>query len=342
MVVLFSRAMGFIVFATAMAHLGFVVSTAPPTNTTEAPTNLTEVYGNFTFDWDIEPIAVQQGTDISEPISFSYRIPMLDYHHKQCSFRILDYNCQPKDSLTFPDALYVNGVTTGKQRLEANVWIASDEIESSGYYGAYNDYRDHVAFCARIDCTFDGESIHFYETKYGFTIDLLTGFAMTAEVIDPYSLNKTLDSYEVSFYPTDGDLDDESLRIFEAATNEFLAQEISAWFNNTAHINATVLAQGQVQKNVTTGRRVLRNPAVPRSLQGSETLTGSKLAMGIHVEFENDPAPHTDEVNEALQHIWIDEFNFFLKNLQAVYTMCKSESNDIFQTTRHETSKQGT
>ena len=96
-----------------------------------------------------------------------------------------------------------------------------------------------------------------------------------------------------------------------------------------AYINATALAQEQVQKNVNTGRRLLRNPAVPRSLQDFEAWTGSKLALGIHVEFEYEPVPHTNEVNEAMQHIWIEESSSFLNNLHAEYT-CASRSRTTF------------
>ena len=278
------------------------------------------------FDWDIEPSSGIQITGISKEIVFGYRIPLLS-QDKQCGFQVLDKDCQlqpPSDS--YADSIYVSSVDTSQDySLLGGVSIDVNTIQSSNYYTEIDPYRGSVEFCARVDCFHQDMSVNFHEAKIRIGFDFTVGFAIEATLTDMFSRFKTLYSYKLSFYKTDGNLSDESLRVFEVAASMFLSKELNYWFRelmNPVQIGATVLSQEMITKQVLISR--LLQASLLRRLQEYETWTGSKLEIGLNATFDSEPAPSTDEVNEAQQWIWLNNADYFLGNLSAILSICGS------------------
>ena len=297
------------------------------------------------FDWDITPISMDQRNGIKEPMMFTYRIPSVDHTNKECSFQLLSYSCDSTEHLDFPSAIKVETVDTysvDQRLLVAALKMDLNAIGQSGYYTEIDSFQGKVEFCVRVDCMLDGESISFHETMWRLTLDFLAGFALQAEMYNAYSKYKTLYSYAMTFYKTDGDLGDSSLRLFEIAVGVFLTAELNQIFDNPVQIYATIKSQTMVTKQVeVTERRLLEADSQPqlRHLQQYETGVGSELDIGLEANFANEPAPHTDEVNDAQQYIFINKADFLLSNITAIIGICDSELMDIAES-EYETAKE--
>jgi hypothetical protein len=126
--------------------------------------------------------------------------------------------------------------------------------------------------------------------------------------------------YAFSLYPTDGDLDDESLEVLETTVSFFLGEELNtrlSAFNNMVEVTATVIDQTMVTMEVVEeGLRLLRARYGSRSL--TENVTGSEVELNLNVTFESEPAPSDDEVYSALEDAFIENSDIFLDNLTAV------------------------
>ena len=132
-------------------------------------------------------------------------------------------------------------------------------------------------------------------------------------------------------------MSDDSLRVFEIAASLFLGAELNHWFRelmNPLTIFAKVLSQKMITKQVAIAARFLRQAQeiLRRGLQEYETWTGSEVEIGLEASFENEPAPHTDEVNDAQAAIWLCCSEYFISNLTAILAFCGSELSDISET----------
>jgi hypothetical protein len=190
-------------------------------------------------------------------------------------------------------------------------------------------YRGRISFCTRVDCTLNGDSYNFHETKLLVDFDWTVGFAINAELGSSYTRYKLLHDYKLSLYKTDGELGDDALEVLKVAAELFLEAELNFWFrdeNNPVNLTTTVLGQKMVTKQVEEDLRFLRARDMSRSLIAYQTVTGSELGIGLAALFDHDPAPHTDEVNEAQAYAWTEKADLFLGNLTAILSICGSVS----------------
>jgi len=190
------------------------------------------------LDWDIEPWGMVEVTDIESEIIFRYDIPGLQQEGAQlqqtaCTFQVLNYDCAlPTNSagmLGLPQqpneqnetqagsAVYASSAdTTQPGRLTGGARIDAGSVaDSEFYYDIPEDpYRGSIKFCARVDCGLlmdDNEgggsisntemlnSVNFHETKMTVTFDLVSGFAIKAQLTGDYSKYKHLHSYKLHF-----------------------------------------------------------------------------------------------------------------------------------------------
>ncbi len=120
-----------------------------------------------------------------------------------------------------------------------------------------------------------------------------------------------------------------SLDLIQVAAALFLEADLNFLFrdlNNPINLTTSVHSQKMVTKQKEKGRRHLRARDVSRSLIEYETLTGSEIGVGLEALFDHDPAPHTDEVNEAQAYAWTEKADLFLGNLTAILSICGSVS----------------
>jgi hypothetical protein len=277
-------------------------------------------------DWAIEPLGdiIVQGTD--DAIVFSYNVPALR-EGKECSVRLFQEDCITDGG----SSVYIDMVdtTSVERELTSYFRIDMDTIQSSSYYTDLDPYRGRISFCTRVDCTWNGESLNFHETNLMADFDWTVGFAMNAVLESPYAKDKVLDTYELSLYPTDGELDDTSLEAVKIAAEIFLEAEMNSLLqdsNNTVNLTGTVLGQETFTKQEEIGRRLLRARDVSRSLTIYSNVTGSAVVIGWEALYSNDAAPHIDVVNAALANSWIEKADMFLANLTAIISTCGSVS----------------
>jgi hypothetical protein len=277
-------------------------------------------------DWAIEPLGdiIVQGTN--DPIVFTYSVPALR-EGKECSVRVFEEDCITDGG----SSVYIDMVDTTSVERELTSYVRFDmeTIESSNYYADLDPYRGRISFCTRVDCTWNGESINFHETNLMANFDWTIGFAMNAVLESPYAKEKVLDTYDLSLFPTDGELDDAALDAVVLAAETFLEAEMNAVLkdsNNTVNLTGTVLGQETTTIQVETGRRLLRARDVSRSLVIYSNATGTKVVIGWKALFSNDAAPHTDVINAALTDAWIEKADLFLENLTAIVSTCDSVS----------------
>jgi hypothetical protein len=278
-------------------------------------------------DWAIEPLGdiVVQG--VEDDIVFRYNVPAL-HAGKECSVRLFEVDCITVGG----SSVYMGMVdtTSVERQLTSNVRIDTETIKSSSYYAAMDPYRGRISFCTRVDCTLNGESYNFHETKLLVDFDWTVGFAINAELGSSYAKYKQLPAYELSMYTTDGDLGDDALEVLKIATELFLQAEMNTKLrdsNNPVKLTTTVLGQKKVTKEVEVrGLRFLRAQDVSRSLTEYETLTGTELEIGLEALFDHEPAPHIEEVNEVQADAWVEETDLFLGNLTAILSICDSVS----------------
>jgi hypothetical protein len=278
-------------------------------------------------DWAIEPLGsiIVQGTN--DAIVFRYNVPAL-YEGKECSVRLFEEDCITDGG----SSVYIDTVdtTSVERELTSYFRIDMETIKSSGYHTDLADpYRGRISFCTRVDCTWNGESVNFHETNLMADFDWTIGFAINAVLANPYAQEKVLDAYEVSLFPTDGELDDASLEAVRLAAEIFLEAEMNAYlqdFNNTVNMTGTVLGQETVTIQEEIGRRLLRARVVSRSLVIYSNVTGSAVSIGWEALFSNDAAPHIDLINAALANSWIENADMFLANLTTIISTCDSVS----------------
>ena len=277
-------------------------------------------------DWAIEPIGdiIVQG--VEDEIVFRYSVPTLR-DGKECSVRLFEDDCitvgGPSVYMEMVDTISVERQLTSKFRID------TETIKSSSYYTAMDPYRGRISFCTRVDCTLNGDSYNFHETKLLVDFDWTVGFAINAELGSSYTKYKQLDAYKLSLFKTDGELGDEALEVLKIATELFLEAEINTRLrdmNNPVNLTTTVLGQKMVTKQVEEGLRMLRGQDVSRSLVEYEIVTGSELGIGLEALFAYDPAPSTDAVNDAQSYAWTEKADLFLGNLTAILSICGSVS----------------
>ena len=292
-------------------------------------------------DWDIEPIGEIQIDGFNQAVVFNYRVPTV-YPGKTCEAKVYNVDCNtpiltPEIEMSFNDVSKPN-------LLSAGVQIDVTQIEDTPYYEALDAYRGKISFCTRVDCSLQGESVNFHETILSIEFDYTVGFVTGAALASETSKFKTLDSYFVSLYETNGDLSEGSLRAIALVSERVLEMELNTAFaklNNTVKITASVLGQKMISKEMpATERRNLiadkKGPqplllrGYPRSLQ--ETATGSEVEIVLDAEFESEPAPTTEEVNEAQATVWTEAPDQFLNNLTTVMSVCDSELSGISET----------
>jgi hypothetical protein len=276
-------------------------------------------------DWAIEPIGIiVQG--VGDNIIFRYNVPALN-DDKECSVRLFEVDCITDGG----PSVYVDMVdTTSVERELTSTFRITDTIKSSSYYTEIDTYRGRISFCTRVDCTLNGESYNFHETKILVDFDWTVGFAINAELGSFYAKKKVLPAYELSMFTTDGDLGDDALEVLKIATELFLQAEMNSKLrdtNNPVNLTTTVLSQKMVTKQVEVkGLRFLRGHDVSRSLTEYENLTGTELEIGLVAEFDHEPAPHIDEVNAVQDDAWAESTDLFLGNLTAILSICDSVS----------------
>jgi hypothetical protein len=280
----------------------------------------------YDLDWAIEPIGdiIVQG--VEDDIVFRYNVPALR-DGKECSVRLFEDDCITEGG----SSVYMGMVdtTSVERQLTSKFRIDTETIKLSSYYTAMDPYRGRISFCTRVDCTLNGDSYNFHETKLLVDFDWTVGFAINAELGSSYTRYKLLHAYKLSMYTTDGELGDDSLRVIEVAAELFLEAELNSWFrdlNNPVDLTTTVLGQKMITKEEEKRVRLLRGQDVSRSLIEYQTLTGSELGIGLEALFDYEPAPHTDEVNEAQAYAWTEKAHLFLGNLTAILSICGSVS----------------
>jgi hypothetical protein len=277
-------------------------------------------------DWAIEPIGdiIVQG--VEDDMVFRYNVPTLR-DGKECSVRLFEEDCITVGG----SSVYMDLVdtTSVERQLTSKFRIDTETIKSSSYYTPMDPYRGRISFCTRVDCTLNGDSYNFHETKLLVDFDWTVGFAINAELGSSYTRYKLLHDYKLSLYKTDGELGDDALEVLKVAAELFLEAELNFWFrdeNNPVNLTTTVLGQKMVTKQVEEDLRFLRARDMSRSLIAYQTVTGSELGIGLAALFDHDPAPHTDEVNEAQAYAWTEKADLFLGNLTAILSICGSVS----------------
>jgi hypothetical protein len=280
----------------------------------------------YDLDWAIEPIGDIIVQAVEDDIVFRYNVPAL-HEGKECSVRLFEEDCITVGG----SSVYMSMVdtTSVERQLTSNFRIDTETIKSSSYYTAMDPYRGRISFCTRVDCTLNGESYNFHETKLLVDFDWTVGFAINAELGSSYTKYKLLHAYKLSLYTTDGELGDDSLEVIQVAAELFLEAELNLWFqelNNPVELTTTVIGQKMITKQEETGLRHLRARDVSRSLTEYETLIGSEIGVGLEALFDHEPAPHTDEVNAAQAYAWTEKADLFLGNLTAILSICGSVS----------------
>jgi hypothetical protein len=277
-------------------------------------------------DWAIEPIGdiIVQG--VEDDMVFRYNVPTLR-DGKECSVRLFEEDCITVGG----SSVYMDLVdtTSVERQLTSKFRIDTETIKSSSYYTPMDPYRGRISFCTRVDCTLNGDSYNFHETKLLVDFDWTVGFAINAELGSSFTKYKQLHDYKLSLYKTDGDLGDDSMRVIKIATELFLEKEMNTRFrdlNNPVNLTTTVLGQKMVTKQVEKGLRFLRGQDASRSLIEYETVTGSELGIGLEAMFEHEPAPHIDEVNAVQAEAWTEKATLFLGNLTSILSICGSVS----------------
>jgi hypothetical protein len=275
-------------------------------------------------DWAIEPLGniIVQGT--SDAIIFKYSVPAL-FVGKECSVQLFEEDCSTDGG----SSVYIDMVDTASVERELTSYFRIDmeTIQSSSYYTELDPYRGRISFCTRVDCTWNGESLNFHETNLMADFDWTIGFAMKAYLESPYAKEKVLDTYELSLFPTEGELSDAELEAVKVSAEIFLEAEMNAVLvasNNTVDLTGTVLGQETVVIQVETRRR-LRTRDVSRRLILAN-VSGVEVDIGWEALFSNDNAPHIDDINAGLADAWIEKADNFLANLTAVVATCGSVS----------------
>jgi hypothetical protein len=275
-------------------------------------------------DWKVglENITID---DWTQDIIFDHSVPNL-YEGKECTVTVLQDDC-----LTTGDGsvFIVATNATVSRNLKSYVNMNFATIEASDYYTPLDEYRAKIAFCTRVECFYNGESVNFHETVLTLTYDFLVGFFLNPSV-SPYSAYckfKTLHSYILELYATHGDLSTESLIVLEGAAKMFLDAELN-WavkylWNLTNPVSITATAQNQ-KLDTKESRRL--QALLQRALYHE---TGSVIEMGFDGQFTYEPAPHIDDVNQAIGDIWVDGADNFLGNVSALSDFCTSVSSTI-------------
>jgi hypothetical protein len=263
-----------------------------------------------------------QGVD--DDIIFTYSVPVL-HEGKECSVIMFEEDCITVGG----SSVYLDMVdtTSVERELTSHFRINTDTITSSRYYTHLDPYRGRISFCTRVDCTLNGESNNFHETQLQIDFDWTVGFAIDAELASSHSKYKELDSYTLSFYPTDGTLGDDSLRVIEVAAALFLEAEMNSRFrdsNNPVKVYATILGQKMITRQEEERLRFLRARNVSRSLTEHDTMTGTELGVGLEALFDHEPAPSTDACNEAQEYALVENADLFVGNLSAIISVCDS------------------
>jgi hypothetical protein len=129
----------------------------------------------YDIDWEIEPIGdiIVQGVD--DDIVFRYSVPVFR-EGKECSVKLFEEDCTTAGG----SAVYLDTVdtTSVERELTSNFRIDTDTIKSSSYYTDLDPYRGRISFCARVECTLNGESINFHETKLRVDFDWAVDFSI--------------------------------------------------------------------------------------------------------------------------------------------------------------------
>jgi hypothetical protein len=264
---------------------------------------------------------------VGDDIVFRYNVPALN-DDKECSVRLFEVDCITNGG----SSVYMEmvDITSVERELTTTFRIHTDTIKSSSYYTEMDPYRGRISFCTRVDCTLNGKSYNFHETKLLVDFDWTVDFAINAELGSFYAKYKKLPAYELSMYTTDGDLGGDALEVLKIATELFLQAEMNTKLrdtNNPVNLTTTVLGQKMVTKQVEVrGLRFLRAQNVSRSLIEYETLTGTELEIGLVALFDHEPAPHIDEVNAVQADAWVENTDLFLGNLTAILSICDSVS----------------
>ena len=98
----------------------------------------------------------------------------------------------------------------------------SNTPSSSIYEAIEDEYKGKIRFCARVDCGLNGfGSISFHETNMTMSFDLLSNFAMAADLEgepDPNAIYKELQAYKMTLYPVEDIFDDQNLRLLFVAS----------------------------------------------------------------------------------------------------------------------------
>jgi hypothetical protein len=278
------------------------------------------------LDWVLEPIGeiIVQGT--SDAIVFSYSAPVL-YEGNECSVSLFEHDCITVGG----SAVYLDMVdtTSVERELTSYFRIDTDTIKASSYYTQLDPYRGSISFCTKVDCTLNGESYNFHETQLQADFDWTLGFVVDAALASALKKEKTLESYTISLYPTDGDLSEESLEVLRIATELFLEEQMNTAFkdlNNTVELTATIISQTAVTtEGVEERLRRLRTRSGFRSL--TENVTGSEVEIGLNATFANEPAPDTADVDAATEDAFIENSNVFVETL--TNTSAASNSSEL-------------
>jgi hypothetical protein len=251
------------------------------------------------LDWTLEPIGdiIVQG--FSDAIVFRYSTPVL-FEGNECSVSVFEEDCITDGG----SAVYLDmvNITSVERELSSHFRIDTDTIRSSSYYTDLDSYRGRIAFCTRVDCALNGESYNFHETQLLAVFDWTLDFVVDAELGGFWEKEKEKEmEYTIAVYPTDGDLDDESLEVLTTVIDDFLVAELNTVFSpNTVEVTTTIVNQTMITTEVVEeGLRLLRARYGSRSL--TENVTGSEVEFDCNITFASEPAPTDDEVNAAVE-----------------------------------------
>jgi hypothetical protein len=279
----------------------------------------------YDHDWAIEPIGDIIVQAVEDDIIFRYIVPALR-EGKECSVRLYEVDCITDGG----SSVYMDKVDTTSVELElaAHFRIDMDTVRSSGYYTGIDPYRGRISFCTRVDCTLNGASYNFHETKLMVDFDWTVGFAINAELGSTYSRYKLLDEYKLSMYITNGELGGGSLGVIKAAAGLFLEAEMNDKFkDNPVQLATSVMGQQRITKQVVKKVRHLQGAGnVTRRVVEYETLVGTELAIGLEALFDHEPAPRIEVVNAAQADAYVEKAHKFLVALTTVISLCDSVS----------------
>jgi hypothetical protein len=129
----------------------------------------------YDHDWTIEPIGDVLVQGVDEDIVFRYNVPVFR-EGKECSVSLFEEDCITVGG----SSVYLDMVdtTSVERELTSNFRIDTDTIKSSSYYTDLDPYRGRISFCARVECTLNGESINFHETKLRVDFDWAVDFSI--------------------------------------------------------------------------------------------------------------------------------------------------------------------